>query len=172
MPEDHQEAKIGFGEKLRVPISQVVHERGPLFDCEDLENSQESFKNVVERINSVLDIRIIVNSIILQADSVLYRAPAEKSSGAHKISIASRAAYSGVDLTLWPICGIYGLGCQAASVIRDTCELLETQYRKDDRHERYENSGVPDLRQRLEKSCDLPAHARTDLYASEWPNNS
>jgi hypothetical protein len=106
VPEDHYQAEVGFGENLRVTIRQIVHERGPLFYCEDLEYSHESFQNVIVRINAILDVWIIVDPIILQADSVLNGTPAVKSGGTLKITITSRAAYSGVDLTLGPICSI------------------------------------------------------------------
>ena len=65
MPKENYQAEVDFRENLRIAIRHVVHEWGPLFYCEDLEYSNESFKNVIVRINAILDVWIIVDPIIL-----------------------------------------------------------------------------------------------------------
>jgi hypothetical protein len=103
---------------------------------------------MIEISESVFQHLIFIDSVIVEADSVLLRAAACKLSGAliGALILLPEATHSRKRLALRPVSRVYGCRCFSAPVVKHTLELLHTQYTQEGDHEEKEDSSVSYLR--------------------------
>ena len=144
----------------------------PVVFRDKLKDSEYCLAKVFERGDVVLNLWVVVDAIILQANSIISRVTTSQIMRANELTITGLWADSIIKWTLGPVGWVNWFWGESAFIIENSLKLLQPKDAKNYHNEAQEYGGISKFRQRLNKSAHKSAHGWNGFDTLEGSEHS